>query len=66
MKRIIGIVIGVAWLGMAFLAFRRALSGWDVGYGDVGVWWSIIATLLTIAAVGAIVGTLIHTRRRTG
>lgn len=66
MKRIIGIGIGVLWLGMAFIAFRRALSGWDVGHGDVGVWWTIIAVLLAIAAGGAIVGTLLHTRRSTG
>ena len=64
MTRIAGILIGIVWLGLAFLAFQRARNGWALGYSDVGVWWTIIASFLGIAAGGAIVGTLIHTGAR--
>lgn len=62
MKRIVGFVIGVVWLGLAFLALRRALGGWERGWDDVGLWWAIIATLLAIAAMSALIGTWLHTR----
>ena len=64
MARIFGFLIGILWLGLAFLAFRRSSAGWSAGYDDVGIWWTIIAGLLTIAAVGALVGTFLHTRTR--
>lgn len=66
MNRILGMTIGVLWLGLAFLALQRALGGWDAGQDDVGLWWAIITTLLTIAALGALVGTWLHTRPRPG
>lgn len=64
MKRIIGFVIGVVWLFMAFLAFRQSAGGWSEGHSDLGFWWGVIGALLTIAALGALVGTWIHTRTR--
>lgn len=62
MKRISGFVIGLLWLGMAFVAFRRSQGGWEAGFADIGVWWAVIAALLVIAALGALVGTWLHTR----
>ena len=62
MKRIIGMAIGVAYLGLAFGALVRAGSGWETGYSDVGFWWTVIAVVLAIAAFGALIGTWIHTQ----
>jgi hypothetical protein len=66
MKRIIGMGIGVIWLGLAFFALQESLGGWDAGQTDVGFWWAVIASLLTIAALGALVGTWLHTRPEQG
>lgn len=63
MKRIIGFGIGFLYLGIAFGALQRANNGWDTGYSDVGFWWTVIAALLTIAALGALGGTWIHTQK---
>ena len=62
MKRIIGIVIGLAYQVLAFAAFRRSLGGWEAGFSDIGLWWTVIALLLSVAGFGAIIGTWIHTR----
>ncbi len=62
MKRILGMGVGVVYLGIAFGALTRANAGWAAGYNDLGFWWTVIAVILTIAAVGALVGTWIHTR----
>ncbi len=64
MKRIIGIVIGLAYQVLAILSLRRALGGWSAGFSDIGVWWTVIAVLLSVAGFGAIIGTWIHTRTR--
>lgn len=61
MKRILGMGVGVLYLGIAFGALRRASEGWDTGHADLGVWWTVVAVLLTIAALGALIGTWIHT-----
>lgn len=63
MSRIFGFLIGAAWLVMTFIAFRRSMAGWQAGNTDIGFWWTVIAALLGIAAVGAFVGTWIHTGR---
>lgn len=63
MKRIIGMGIGIVYLGIAYGAYTRAAAGWDTGYGDVGLWWTVIAIILTIAAGGALIGTWIHTQQ---
>ena len=62
MNRIIGMGIGVIWLGLAFISLTKANAGWATGYEDIGFWWTVIAVLLTIAAGGAIIGTWIHTQ----
>lgn len=64
MNRIFGYLVGVVWLGLAYGAFRTATAGWDAGQSDVGFWWAVIATLLTIAALGALIGTMIHSRQQ--
>ncbi len=66
MKRILGMGVGVIYLGIAFGAFSRASAGWDDGHSDLGVWWTVIATFLTIAALSALVGTWIHTQEGKG
>jgi len=65
MNRIFGYLVGVVWLGMAFGAFQRGQNGGALGYSDMSVWWTIIAGLLTIAGVGALVGTTIHTAKKS-
>ena len=47
MNRIFGYFIGVVWLGLAYGAFQRGAAG---------------AGILTIAALGALIGTTIHAR----
>ena len=64
MKRIIGFGIGIVYFGLAFGALRTANAGWDTGYTDLGFWWTVIAALLGIAAIGAIGGTYLHTREQ--
>ena len=61
MTRILGMGVGVLLLVIAFGAYSRASAGWEAGHADLGVWWSVTAALLTIAALGAPIGTWIHT-----
>lgn len=62
MNRIFGYLVGIVWLGMAFGAYQTGAQGRALGQDDVGFWWSVIGTILAIAAMGALVGTTIHTR----
>jgi len=62
MKRILGMGVGLLYLGIAFGAYRKASAGWEAGFADLGVWWTVVAALLTIAALGALIGTWIHTQ----
>jgi Na+/proline symporter len=62
MIRTIGIVIGVFYAVLSWLAFTSSVQNWFVGNSDLGLWWAVIGTLLGIAALGAIFGTLSHTR----
>lgn len=64
MKRIFGFVIGIAWLGLAAGAFKNSSAGWAGDHSDLGFWWGVIGTFLTIAATAALVGTWLHTRER--
>ena len=66
MKRILGMGVGVIYVGIAFVAFSRAREGWDAGHSDLGFWWTVIATFLTIAALSALIGTWIHTQEGKG
>lgn len=63
MTRILGMGVGAIYLVIAFGAFRRATAGWSEGHADLGFWWTVIAVLLTIAALGALIGTWLHTQR---
>ena len=62
MKRILGMGVGVLYVGIAFGAFSKASAGWTAGDADLGVWWSVIGAMLTIAALSALIGTWIHTQ----
>lgn len=62
MNRIFGYVVGLVWLGLAYGAFQNSSAGRSAGQPDVGFWWSVIAGILTIAALGALIGTTIHSR----
>jgi hypothetical protein len=63
MSRIFGFLVGIIWLVFVFIAFRRSAEGWGAGNTDIGFWWAVIGSLLTIASSAALVGTWIHTRR---
>ena len=64
MARLFGFGVGVLYLIIAFGAFRKSSAGWAADHSDLGFWWGVIAALLTIAALGALIGTWIHTSRR--
>ena len=64
MGRIFGYVIGIAWLGLAFGAFKNSSAGWGANASDLGFWWGVIGVFLTLAATVAFVGTTIHNRPR--
>ena len=66
MQRILGILAGLAIAGFAVLAFRNAAEGWAAGHTDIGLWFTIIAGFLSVAATTAIVGTILHTRSEGG
>jgi hypothetical protein len=61
MSRIFGFLVGVVWIGLSLVASRRSMAGWAAGQTDIGFWWAVIAAFLAIAAVGALIGTWIHT-----
>ncbi len=60
MKKYIGLLIGAVYILIAFGAFRNGMDGFAEGHTDLGVWWSVIGGLLTIAGTGALLGTWIH------
>ncbi len=60
MKQHAGLVIGVIYLLVAMGAFRTSMEGWEAGHADLGFWWIVIGVLLSIAGMGALVGTWIH------
>jgi hypothetical protein len=60
MKRSIGLVIGVIYVLFAFGAYKNGVDGWAGGHSDLGFWWTVIGVLLTIAGLGALLGTWIH------
>ena len=60
MKRYAGLVIGVIYLLIAMGAFKSGLTGWGAGHADLGFWWTVIGCLLTIAGLGALLGTWVH------
>ena len=62
MSRILGFAVGLVWLVFVFIAFRNSMDGWNAGNSDIGFWWAVIGTFLTLASGSALVGTFIHTR----
>lgn len=60
MKRTVGLIIGVVYILFAFGAYKTGMDGWTAGHADLGFWWTVIGVLLTIAGVGALLGTWIH------
>lgn len=58
----LGYVVGVVWVFLVLAAFGNARAGAAAGQPDVVLWWSIIGCLLTIATLGAFIGTTIHIR----
>ena len=63
MKKALGLLAGLFLLSLAARACQTASLGWSEGHSDVGFWWSVITGFLTIAGLGAVIGTLIHTRK---
>ena len=57
-----GYVVGVIWIFLVLSAFGIARDGAAAGQPDVAFWWSVIGGLLTIATLGAFIGTTIHNR----
>ena len=62
MNRVIGMLIGVGYIGIASYTFRTSQAGWAAGHTDVGFWWLVVTGFITIAMVGIFVGTWIHTQ----
>jgi len=62
MTRVLGIMAGVGILVLAGFAWGDSVAGWSAGHSDIGFWWAVIATFLTTAGVGAMVGTWLHTQ----
>lgn len=58
----LGYVVGVVWVLLVLAAFGIARAGAAAGQPDVAFWWSVIGSLLTIATLGAFIGTTIHIR----
>jgi len=53
---------GAGILVLAGFAWGDSASGWSAGNTDIGFWWSVIATFLTIAGLGTVIGTWLHTQ----
>ena len=62
MKKALGLMAGLFLLVLAAAAARTASLGWTGGHSDVGFWWTVITGFLGIAGLGAVAGTIIHTR----
>ena len=62
MSRVLGMMAGAGILVLAFFAWGDSAGGWSAGNTDIGFWWSVIATFLTIAGLGTVIGTWLHTR----
>lgn len=64
MKRIIGIGIGLVIMVISVVALRAGHAGRLQGFDDIAFWWTVVGTLLAIASLAAIIGSIIHSRAR--
>jgi hypothetical protein len=64
MTRIAGILVAAVYAVITYLAFSNSADGWAGGHSDLGFWWAVIGCFLAIAGLGALIGTLLHTRKR--
>ena len=56
----VGYIVGLIWCGLVAAAYGNARAGAAAGQPDAAFWWTFIAGLLTIATLGAFIGTTIH------
>ena len=61
-----GIVVGVLWLLMAATSIWSAMRGAANDRGDWALAWGLVGGLLTIAGLGAIIGSWWHENRVHG
>lgn len=62
MKLATGLLVGLFYGFITFLAYRQSAAGWDAGHPDLGFWWAVIGGFLGIAALAAVIGTWLHVR----
>ncbi len=62
MSRVWGMIAGAGILVLAVFAWFDSAAGWSDGHSDIGFWWTVIATFLTIAGVSTLIGTWLHTQ----
>jgi len=62
MSRVLGMMAGAGILVLAVFAWFDSAAGWSDGHSDIGFWWAVIATFLTIAGVSTLIGTWLHTQ----
>ena len=66
MTRIIGWGVGAVYIVLAYAAFTKASTGRADGHGEIGFWFTVVGVLLSVASLGAFIGTWIHTQKKTG
>ena len=62
MSRVLGMIAGAGILVLAVVAWFDSVAGWSDGHSDIGFWWTVIASFLTIAGVSTLIGTWLHTQ----
>ena len=62
MSRVLGMIAGAGILVLAVFAWFDSAAGWSDGHSDIGFWWTVIASFLTIAGVSTLIGTWLHTQ----
>jgi len=55
-------IAGAGILVLAVVAWFDSVAGWSDGHSDIGFWWTVIASFLTIAGVSTLIGTWLHTQ----
>ncbi len=66
MKRVVGVAIGIVYLGIATVTLMYSTGSWREGHADIGFWFTVIAVFLVVAGLGAIIGTWLHTSEPKG